>query len=453
MKLRSRLTLASASVTVMSTIIIGGFALNSTRSTEIALLDKALQQVVVAVHGHTTAAVSEALYASQQSEIALTLAYFLDGKAPSVLTDSKLEGVPNPPTDERKRSTARPITHAGSENYRFRTIQISNREYLVVAASLNEVDNRYRNELLRLVSFIIFSLLVSVLAMSLLVRRDTKKIELLISSAKEISLGKTDLDIPAVKGNSEVDQLAESLHRMVISLRRTAEIEELSARRMQDFLGDASHELRTPLTVVKGYVELLSGTLMSDPDRRARAFSRVNSEIVRMETLISDLLFLAEFGHVPTTEISDIDISHLLLSHLSDFSTFNKSREITSHIEAGVKLNGSESHIARMFSNIFGNISRHTPLDAPVHLSLLRGEHGISIVIEDGGPGLPESAYKEGMRNFQRFDRSRSRQDGGSGLGMSIIYAVVREHGGAVTLRRSNLGGLGIHLFFGNLSA
>ena len=115
-------------------------------------------------------------------------------------------------------------------------------------------------------------------------------------------------------------------------------------------------------------------------------------------------------------------------------------------------LNGSESHIARLFTNVFGNISRHTPKDAPVHVSLLRGEHGISIVIEDGGPGLPESAYQEGMRNFQRFDRSRSRQDGGSGLGMSIIYAIVREHGGAVTLRPSNLGGLGIHLFFGNLS-
>ena len=453
MKLRSRLTLASASVTVLSTIVIGGFALNSTRSTEIALLDKSLHQVVVAVHGHTTAAVSEALYASQQSEIALTLVYFLEGKDPSVLTDSKLEGVPNPSPEERRRSAAGPITHASNENYRFRTIQISKREYLVIAASLNDVDNRYRNELFRLASFIVFSLLVSVLAMSVLVRRDTKKIEILISSAKEISLGKTDLDIPAVKGNSEVDQLGESLHRMVLSLRKTAEIEELSARRMQDFLGDASHELRTPLTVVKGYVELLSGTLMADPVRRARAFNRVNSEIVRMETLISDLLFLAEFGHVPTTEISDLDISHVLRSHLSDFATFNKGRLITSEIEEGVILNGSESHFARLFTNIFGNISRHTPQNAPINVSLARGEHGISIVIEDGGPGLPESAYQEGMRNFQRFDRSRSRQDGGSGLGMSIIYAIVREHGGSITLRRSKLGGLGIHLFFGNLSA
>jgi len=452
-KLRSRLTLASATVTVLSTIVIGGFALNSTRSTEIALLDKSLQLVVISVHGQTNAAVSEALYSAQQSEIPLTLVYYLEGQDPSILNDSKLEVIPNPSLQERKRSAARPVTHAGSENYRMRTIQISDREYLVVAASLNAVDNRYRNELYRLAAFIFFALLISVVATSLLVRRDTKKIELLISSAKEISLGKTDLDIPHVKGNSEVDQLADSLRRMVIALRRTAEIEELSSKRMQEFLGDASHELRTPLTVVKGYIELLSGALMAEPERRTRAFSRVNSEIVRMESLISDLLFLAEFGHVPTTEILDVDISHVLRSHLSDFTTFNKGRLITSHIEDGVILQGSESHIARLFTNIFANVARHTPKAAPVNVSLSRGEHGISLVIEDGGPGLPESAYKEGMRNFQRFDRSRSREDGGSGLGMSIIFAIVREHGGTVTLRPSNLGGLGVHVFFGNLSA
>ena len=453
MKLRSRLTLASATVTILSTIVIGSFAAHSTRTTEIAVIDKSLDKVVLSVHSHTNGAVSEALYSAQQSDIALTLIYYLQGQGPSVLNDSKLETVPNPTLAERKRSATEPITHASGENYRMRTIQLSDREYLVLAASLNEVDNRYRNDLLRLVSFIFFALLISVIATSLLVRRDIKKIEILISSAKEISLGKTDLDIPSVKGNSEVDQLAESLHRMVIALRRTTEIEELSSRRMQEFLGDASHELRTPLTVVKGYVELLSGSLMADPVRRVRAFNRVNSEILRMETLINDLLFLAEFGHVPTTEILDVDISQVLRSHLSDFSTFNKERVITSDIEDRVTIRGSESHFARLFTNLFANISRHTPANAPVNVSLLKGEHGISLVIEDGGPGLPESAYKEGMRNFQRFDRSRSREDGGSGLGMSIIFAIVREHGGTFTLRPSKLGGLAVHLFFGNLSA
>lgn len=453
MKLRSRLTLASAIVTVVSTLVIGGLAINSTRDTQVEVLDKSLSQVVNSVHGRTNAALSEALYSAQQSEIALTLVYFLRGQPPSVLNDSKLSIIPNPTIYERELGLTRPTTHGGPETYRMRTINLSDLEYLVVAVSLKAVDARYKSDLIRLSIFIFLALISSIAITAFLVRRDTKKIEILISSAKEISLGHMDIDIPSIKGNSEVDQLAESLHRMVISLRRTAEIEELSSKRMQEFLGDASHELRTPLTVVKGYVELLSGRSILETEQRSRAFSRVNSEILRMETLITDLLFLAEFGHEPTEEILDVDLSKLLRSHLSDFSTFNESREITSDIESGHIIKGSASHIEQLFVNIFANISRHTPINAPVNVTLNRSEHGISLLIEDGGPGLPESAYREGVQNFKRFDLSRSREDGGSGLGMSIIFAIVREHRGTITLRPSQFGGLGVHVFFGNLSA
>ena len=77
----------------------------------------------------------------------------------------------------------------------------------------------------------------------------------------------------------------------------------------------------------------------------------------------------------------------------------------------------------------------------------------VDLFIEDGGPGLPDGAYSGGIQGFQRFDKSRSREHGGSGLGMSIIFAIAREHSAGVALRRSDLGGLGIHLTFGNLSA
>jgi two-component system OmpR family sensor kinase len=84
---------------------------------------------------------------------------------------------------------------------------------------------------------------------------------------------------------------------------------------------------------------------------------------------------------------------------------------------------------------------------------LERTSEGVHLAIEDGGPGLPDGTYATGMQSFQRFDKSRSRENGGSGLGMSIIFAIAREHSTSVALRRSDLGGLGVHLFFGNLSA
>lgn len=453
MKLRTRLTVASAAVTSISTLLIGGFAVNASHNSGIALLDKSLNQVAISVRGHTNDALSEALYSVQQSDIALTLVYYTAEKKPSILNESRLTVIPNPSSREIKISLKRPTTHTGVEDYRLRTINLSDGEYLVVAASLHDIDKRYRSDLLRLLLFILICLIAAGIATWVLVRRDMKRIEVLISTAGNISSGDTDVHIAPAQGNSEIDQLAESLNKMVVALRHTAEIEEQASTRMQDFLGDASHELRTPLTVVKGYVELLSGSAMVDPEKRARAFERVGSEIIRMETLISDLLFLAEFGDVPNHELSMIDLSQILHLHLTDFSTLNESRKIESNIEEGVTIQGSSTHISRLLTNIFANISRHTPPDAPVRVTLKRKGEGVDLLIEDGGPGLPADAYSEGMQSFQRFDKSRSREHGGSGLGMSIIFAIAREHSASITLQPSDLGGLGVHLFFGNLSA
>lgn len=451
MKLRTRLTLASAAVTSISTLLIGGFAVNASHNSGIALLDKSLNQVATSVRGNTNSALSQALYSVQQSDIALTLVYYTAQRKPSVLNASSLVSIPNPTNEEIKRSAKGPITHTGIENYRLRSITLPEGEYLVVAGSLSDIDKRYRSDLLRLVFFILLCLVAAGIATWILVRRDMRRIEGLIATAGDISSGDTDVHIEPGDGNSEIDQLAESLNKMVSALRRTAAIEEQSAMRMQDFLGDASHELRTPLTVVKGYVELLSGSAMSDPEKRAKAFERVGAEIVRMETLISDLLFLAEFGDVPNQELSTIDISEILRSHLADFATLDISRNIQSRIEDGITIHGSAPHIARLFSNILANISRHTPSNAPVRITLSRIQGQADLFIEDGGPGLPPGAYAGGMQSFQRFDKSRSREHGGSGLGMSIIFAIVREHSAVIELKPSDLGGLGVHIVFGNL--
>jgi K+-sensing histidine kinase KdpD len=96
--------------------------------------------------------------------------------------------------------------------------------------------------------------------------------------------------------------------------------------------------------------------------------------------------------------------------------------------------------------NILNNISLHTPTDAPVKIGLSRSGKKLSLVIEDGGPGLPETSYRDGIELINRFDTSRSRETGGSGLGLSIIAAIVHEHGGTLSLRKSALGGLAVEV-------
>jgi K+-sensing histidine kinase KdpD len=213
---------------------------------------------------------------------------------------------------------------------------------------------------------------------------------------------------------------------------------------MQEFLGDASHELRTPLTVVKGYVEMLSKKQLTSEADQERAFSRVGSEIKRMENLIQDLLLLAELGESGSRDIEKIDLSEILKAHGMDFKTLNPLREVTLEIEDGIEVLASRDYLARFIQNALTNIMRHTAMEDPVAISCKKSGKSVKILIGDGGPGLPESAYQENIRSLARFDKSRSRENGGSGLGMSIMTAVIAKLNGNLALRKSALGGLEI---------
>ena len=220
--------------------------------------------------------------------------------------------------------------------------------------------------------------------------------------------------------------------------------DRLALAKMQAFIGDASHELRTPLTVIKGYSEMLAAGQFSDGEKRDRAFSRVTSEIKRMENIISDLLLLAELGEERQPVREEFSLSDLVRGHVKDFQTLHSSRSLNVKIN-DVTVVGDLEHFQRLLSNIFSNISRHTPEGTPVNVSLNSGEKK-KLLIEDGGPGLPSELYGEAISTFKRFDKSRSRDKGGSGLGMSIMQAIVAEHKGSITLRKSSLGGLAIEI-------
>jgi len=284
----------------------------------------------------------------------------------------------------------------GAEKLRVRNIPLQAGEQLVIAASLTDIDRSLRKNLWRLLIFIIFANLVA------------SFVSTLISRSGALALERTQRE------------------------------------KMQEFLGDAAHELRTPLTVIKGYAELLEGNKL-EGDRQLLAFNRLNSEIKRMESLIADLLILAELGEEKSGEFSTLDLSQLLSESVDDFAVVASGHPIELVIDKDVVLDGSEKYLQRFIANALTNIRVHAPHDAPVRITL-KGGRDIKLIIEDGGSGLPADSYGEKIQGLKRFDRSRSRETGGSGLGLSIMSAVVERHKGVLTLRESDLGGLAIEV-------
>ena len=284
----------------------------------------------------------------------------------------------------------------GSAKLQIRRIYIPEGEQLVIAASLTDINSNLRTNLWQLLMFILFANTIA------------SFISILINRSGALAM------------------------------------ERSQREKMQEFLGDAAHELRTPLTVVKGYAELLEGKKL-EQGREAMAFNRLNSEIKRMELLIADLLMLAELGEEKVDEFSAVNLSELLMDGVKDFEIIAATHPLEVHIEDSVVLNGSEKYLQRFITNALANIRIHTPPDVPVRISL-QSTREIKLVIEDGGVGLPSQSYGERIQGLKRFDRSRSRESGGSGLGLSIMSAVIERHQGVLTLRKSDLGGLAIEV-------
>ncbi len=441
MKLRSRLSLATASITILVSLSIGAASIVTAERSEISKLDSIMETLLSQILNSENP-LGDAFYYSQESSIPIAVALLPNGGELTLLTEpvGTFEKMPSPVELEQARN--RGIEISGETPYRIRTFQLPNREYIIIATSLGDVQATRSKNVQSLLGFIFISVILGVLLILFFIRRDISKIEVLVDTATKISEGDSLVKIESSSGDSEVDRLTIALNKMVTSLQHALDIQKESASRMQEFLGDASHELRTPLTVIKGYVELLSKAQLVEPEQSARAYSRLTSEIERMETLIRDLLLLAELGQKTAEFNEEVNLSELVDTQVNDLKILDPQRLVEGLIDGDIYLNGSRLHLQQMLANAFGNIRRHTPTDAPVQISLTSSSGKIHLAIGDGGPGLPTRAYVEGRQHFQRFDKSRSRETGGSGLGMSIMSGIITEHGGSLELGVSKLGGL-----------
>jgi signal transduction histidine kinase len=393
-----RYLVASAIITTALSLLIGGFATISVKNSQIAVIDSQLNTIAESVRQNSAAPVSAALDSAAEQDFNVTIALISASGELTIINESQLK-LSDPPTESVIiNSLQKAVTVDVQEGYRLVSLNISGGDRLLIADSLKATNENFVENQKRLVLFTVLADAVAIALSYLVIRRNNRKLQ--------------------------ADSLA----------------------RMQSFLADASHELRTPLTVIKGYSEMLAkGQIAAESDRE-KAFDRVNSEIVRMENLIHDLLLLAELGETTAPIREEVDLSELVGTYSRDFKTLNSQRSVSIEIEDSLSCLGSIDHLKRLIQNILNNISRHTPMDAPVQIKLSKNGKRISLLIEDGGPGLSETSYRDGIELLNRFDTSRSRESGGSGLGLSIIAAIVHEHGGTLALRKSALGGLAVEV-------
>lgn len=232
------------------------------------------------------------------------------------------------------------------------------------------------------------------------------------------------------------DLLAVFLSSLIVFLvfRRDSKLNS-AAKAMQEFIGDASHELKTPLTVIRGYSEILS----SSAEQSDKYAKRINEESLRMNKIIDQLLKIAALDEGHREQPVAIDIAEYLKSHIEDLLVLQPNRQIT-FISTPLNIKAPYDLVDNLLGNVITNARVHSPADAPIQFVI----DGKKVIIEDGGPGLKEMPDKP----FKRFDSSRSRETGGSGLGMSLIQKSAKELGAKLTFGKSELGGLKVEIQF-----
>jgi signal transduction histidine kinase len=252
----------------------------------------------------------------------------------------------------------------------------------------------------------------------------------------------------AESGGDEVSSLARTFNRMAVDLEARAAALAESDRGRRQLLADVSHELMTPLSAIRGYTETLAmPELTPDEPTRQRYLGIIAEETGKLEELIGDLLDLARLeGGGGTLAFKAVRVSDLFARVVDRHGPVVREKGIS--IAASVRPEdlsawGDAQRLEQALQNLAANAVRHTPARGRLELRAERIDNATRIIVRDTGPGIPVEHLPRVFDRFYKVDASRSvaGTHAGSGLGLSIVRAILERHGGGVTASNAPGGG------------
>jgi two-component system OmpR family sensor kinase len=276
------------------------------------------------------------------------------------------------------------------------------------------------------------------------VRRNLAALQRVSHTATQVSRLKLDEGdvalaqrVPAADTDerTEVGQVGLALNSLLDNVEGALQARHESEQRVRQFVADASHELRTPLASIRGYAELSRRERDPVPPSVTHALGRVESEALRMQDLVEDLLLLARLDAGRPLERDPVDLTRVVVDAVGDAHAASPDHRWQLDLpEEPVEVVGDEARLHQVLVNLLANARTHTPEGTCVTTALRRDGDEVRLSVADDGPGIPESLRPNVFQRFTRGDDSRNRAAGSTGLGLSIVDAVATSHGGRVEL-------------------
>ncbi|MFF7244966.1 sensor histidine kinase [Embleya sp. NPDC008237] len=335
--------------------------------------------------------------------------------------------------------TARSGEPGSHEKFRVRVEDLPDGRTALVALSTNDAERAADHALYVVLITVGIALPTLGLLGALFVRRELRPLEQAARVADSIAAGDYARRVhnPLIGPRTEVGRLATALDRMLDRIQAAFIARDTSEERLRRFVADASHELRTPLQSIGGYAELYQRGALPDRGSVDDAIARMRAEVRRMNGLVEALLLLARLDEEQDTELEPVDLARVVADSCRDAAAVEPDRPLDYTAPAGpaaVLVLGDEDRLRQLLANLLGNIRMHTPPDAPAVVELRREADLVLLTVRDSGPGIPADDLPHVFDRFHRADKSRSRAQGGSGLGLSIVAAIVDMHHGTIRI-------------------
>jgi two-component system OmpR family sensor kinase len=312
---------------------------------------------------------------------------------------------------------------------------------VVVAVPLDGVNTTLSTLLLFEIAISSGITIIVLVVTWLLVRRGMRPLERMGATARSIAAGGLGRRVLPSNERTEVGRLGLALNGMLSQIERAFAERDVTEQKLRHFVSDASHELRTPLTSMRGYAELLQRNPDMTRDDVLLAVRRIEDETRRMGLLVDDLLLLARLDQGRPLDRAPVDLTSMVNDAVSDARAADPGRSVIAHIEKPIVVTGDDLRLRQAVANLVRNALVHTPAGSPVEVALQAQNGHAEIDVIDHGPGVPAGQRERIFERFHRADPMRSRDQGGSGLGLSIATAVVTAHGGRISVTDTPGGG------------
>ena len=266
-------------------------------------------------------------------------------------------------------------------------------------------------------------------------RLSPEALKRLTGALDSINVSHLDARLPLSGISDELIPLAAAINEMLTRI-------DEAYREQIRFVSDASHELRTPIAVIQGYADLLSRWGTEDPETMKESIAAIRQEAMAMKEMVEQLLFLARGeSDFMSVDWKAVDVSALSSEVIREIEMIDPSHRFSLRAEPSVIVGGDDGLLKQLMRILVDNSIKYTPANGMISLRVEKRDGQAAIIVQDEGEGIPEEAIPHIFDRFYRADESRTRETGGSGLGLSIAKWIAQRHKGSIeVMSREKIG-------------